>query len=66
MQGLQKRLYFQKIILFNIQLLIKNFIINLTYLIEYALQQKRKLLSLFHRNETSLNKEARNDRTKYD
>ena len=65
MQGLQKRLYFQKIILFNIQLLIKNFIINLTYLIEYALQQKRKLLSLFHRNETSLNKEARNDRTKY-
>ena len=63
---MQKRLYFQKIILFIIQLLIKNFIINLIYLIKYALQQNRKLVSLFYRNETSLNKVERNDRTKYD
>ena len=53
MQGMQKRLYFQKIILFIIQALIKNFIINLIYLIKYALQQNRKLVSLFYRNETS-------------
>ena len=31
---MQKRLYFQKINLFIIQLLIKNFIINLIYLIK--------------------------------
>ena len=53
MQGKQKRLYFQKIILFIIQALIKTFIINLIYLIKYALQQNRKLVSLFYRNETS-------------
>ena len=50
---MQKRLYFQKIILFNIHIVIKNFIINLSYLIKYALQQNRKLVSLFYRNETS-------------
>lgn len=59
MQLMQKRLYFQKINLFIIQSLIKNFIINLIYLIKYALQQNRKLVSLFYRNETSLNKETR-------
>ena len=32
-QLMQKRLYFQKIILFNIQTLIKNFIINLKLLL---------------------------------
>ena len=53
MQLMQKRLYFQKIILFNIHIVIKNFIINLIYFIKYALQQNRKLLSLFYRNETS-------------
>ena len=53
---MQKRLYFLNIILFIIQLLIKIFIINLIYLIKYALQQNRKLVSLFHRNEQALNK----------
>ena len=66
MQRMQKRLYFQKIILFIIHIVIKNFIINLIYLIKCALQQNRKLLSLFHRNEQALNKVERNDRTKYD
>ena len=66
MQLMQNRLYFQKIILFIIQSLIKIFIINLIYLIKCALQQNRKLVSLFYRNETSLNKVERNDRTKYD
>ena len=59
MQLMQKRLYFQKIILFIIHIVIKIFIINLIYLIKYALQQKRKLVSLFYRNETSLNKGTR-------
>ena len=63
---MQKRLYFQKIILFIIHIVIKTFIINLIYLIKYALQQNRKLVSLFYRNETSLNKVERNDRTKHD
>ena len=49
MQLMQKRLYFQKIILFNIHIVIKTFIINLIYLIKYALQQSRKSVSLFHR-----------------
>ena len=66
MQGMQKRLYFLNSFLFIIQSLIKNFIINLIYLVKYALQQNRKLVSLFYRNETSLNKVERNDRTKYD
>lgn len=51
MQLMQKRLYFLNNFLFIIQSLIKNFIINLVYLIKYALQQSRKLVSLFHRNE---------------
>ena len=34
MQEAQKRLYFQKIILFIIHIVIKNFIINLNYLIK--------------------------------
>lgn len=55
MQLAQKRLYFLNNFLFIIQALIKNFIINLIYLIKYALQQNRKLVSLSHRNETSLN-----------
>ena len=59
---MQKRLYFSKIILFIIQSLIKNFIINLIYLIKCALQQNRKLVSLFYRNEQALNnKGKRND-----
>ena len=53
MQLIQKRLYFLNKILLNIQSLIKNFIIDLSYLIKYALQQNRKLVSLFYRNETS-------------
>ena len=66
MQLMQKRLYFQKIILFIIHIVIKNFIINLIYSTESALQQNRKLVSLFHRNEQALNKVERNDRTKHD
>lgn len=57
MQLAQKRLYFLNNFLFIIQALIKNFIIDLIYLIKCALQQSRKLVSLFHRNETALNKE---------
>ena len=53
MQQVQKRLYFLNNFLFIIQLLIKNFIINLIYLIKCTLQQNRKLVSLFYRNETS-------------
>ena len=53
---MQKRLYFQKIILFIIQLLIKNFIINLIYLIKYALQQNRKLVYCFIEMKQALNK----------
>ena len=49
MQLMQKRLYFQKIILFIIHIVIKTFIINLIYLIKCALQQNRKLVSLFYR-----------------
>ena len=60
MQLMQKRLYFLNIILFIIQLLIKTFIINLIYLIKCTLQQNRKLVSLFYRNETSFK------RKKYD
>ena len=41
--------------MFIIHIVIKTFIINLIYLIKYALQQSRKLISLFYRNETSLN-----------
>lgn len=53
MQLMQKRLYFLNKILLNIHIVIKNFIINLIYLIKYALQQSRKLVSLFYRNEIS-------------
>ena len=51
MQLMQKRLYFLNKILFIIHIVIKTFIINLIYLIKRALQQNRKLVSLFHRNE---------------
>lgn len=64
MQLIQKRLYFLNNFLFIIHALIKKFIINLNYFIKYALQQNRKLISLFYRNETSfkqaLNKVKRN------
>ena len=43
---MQKRLYFLNINLFIIHIVIKNFIINLIYLIKKALQQNRKLVSL--------------------
>ena len=46
---MQKRLYFLNINLFIIHIVIKNFIINLNYLIKKALQQNRKLVSLSHR-----------------
>ena len=49
MQQVQKRLYFLNNFLFIIQLLIKKSIIDLIYLIKYALQQNRKLVSLFYR-----------------
>ena len=49
MYWMQKRLYFLNINLFIIHIVIKNFIINLNYLIKKALQQNRKLVSLFHR-----------------
>lgn len=41
MQLMQKRLYFLNIILFIIHIVIKKFIINLIYLIKYALQQSK-------------------------
>lgn len=51
MQLMQKRLYFLNNFLFIIHTVIKNFIINLIYLIKCSLQQSRKLVSLFHRKE---------------
>ena len=54
MQSMQKRLYFLNNFLFNIHIVIKNFIINLIYLIKCTLQQNRKSVSLSHRNETML------------
>ncbi len=50
---MQKRLYFLKIKIVIIQVLIKTFTINLNYLIKCALQQSRKLLSLFHRQQNA-------------
>ena len=55
MQLMQKRLYFLNNFLFIIHIVIKTFIINIIYLIKYALQQSIKLVSLFHRKQTSLN-----------
>ena len=51
MYWMQKRLYFLNINLFIIHIVTKNFIINLIYLIKKALQQNRKLVSLFHRKQ---------------